>query len=311
MIGAEGNGSGSVFSSSSIGPVIITGSLIGGSSGSTGQIVTLASLTSATIGGSVIGGTESDSGGIQVSGQLTTLTVNGDIRGGNAVGIDVENAGSVLADRIVTLTLGGSLIAGTNDFFGSIRNGGAIRVANDIGVATIKGSILGNDTNRALITARGQLTPTGTADVAINKLTVQGRVENALIHAGINANDSPTGRNADAQIGIVTVGGNWIASSLVAGALAGVDGQFGTSDDVIISGSGAKDVATVFSKITSVTIGGQALGSLSGGDHFGFVAQNIGSFKVKAGTTTFPLLAGNSNDDFLVGLLGDLRVNEI
>jgi hypothetical protein len=47
------------------------------------------------------------------------------------------------------------------------------------------------------------------------------------------------------------------------------------------------------------------------GDQIGIVAQNIGSFKVKGGATTFPLVTGNSNDDFLVGLFGDLRVNEI
>jgi hypothetical protein len=217
----------------------------------------------------------------------------------------------VSAGRIGALTLGGSLIAGTDQAGGTFRDNGAIRVTNDIASVTIKGSIIGNTTNRAMITARGQLTPTGTIDLAIGKLTVNGRVEHALIHAGINPNDSPNGRNADAQIGPVIVGGDWIASSLVAGALAGADGKFGTSDDVKISGSGAKDVATISSKITSIVIGGQALGTNGGTDHFGFVAQNIGSFKVKNGGTTFPLLTGNGNDDFLIGLFEDLRLNEI
>ena len=78
-----------------------------------------------------------------------------------------------------------------------------------------------------------------------------------------------------------------------------------------MSGAGAKNVATVFSKITSIVIGGQAFGTPGSGDHFGFVAQNIGSFKVKNSVTTFPLVIGNSNDDHLVGLFDDVRVNEI
>jgi hypothetical protein len=49
-----------------------------------------------------------------------------------------------------------------------------------------------------------------------------------------------------------------------------------------------------------------------GGDHFGFVAENIGSFKVKTGTTTYSLIAGNSNDDLLLTILfNDTRLNEI
>jgi hypothetical protein len=108
----------------------------------------------------------------------------------------------------------------------------------------------------------------------------------------------------------VVIGHDWIASDLVAGAVDGGNG-FGNLLDAKISGGGVKDVATVFSRITSIVIGGQVLGTVGGTDHFGFVAENIGSFKVKGGTTTFPMLAGNGNDAFFVGLLGDLAVREI
>ena len=295
----------------------MTGNVVGGTGDDSGQIFSPGNLASVTIGGSLIGGSGSNSSGTVVAalGELTTLTINGDIRGGSASGsASLFYSGGVFASRIGTLTLGGSLIAGVDSTSGIFEDNGAIRVANDIGSATIKGSIIGNTTNLALITARGQLTPVGTTDLAIGKLTVNGRVEHGLIHAGESFPDSgaPSVRNADAQIGPVIVSGDWIASSLAAGALAGVDGQFGTADDVKISGGGSpKDVATVFSKITSIVIGGEVIGTVAGGDHFGFVAENIGSFKVKAGVTTFPLLAGNGNDDFLVGLFGDLRVNEI
>ncbi len=243
---------------------------------------------------------------LDVQGQIGSLTIGGSLLGGVASNSAVISSTGDIGAVIIT----GDLIGeGTS---GAFFDNGAIRVANDIGSATIKGSIIGNTTNRALITARGQLTPAGTTDLAIGKLTVTGRVEHALIHAGESYPVfTPSVQNADAQIGPVIVGGDWIASDLVAGALAGGDGQFGNADDVIMSGAGVKNVATVFSKITSIVIGGQVLGTVGAGDHFGFVAQNIGSFKVKNSVTTFPLLAGNTNDDFLVGLLGDLRVNEI
>jgi len=295
--------------------VTITGSLVGGAGDSSGQVSSVGNLTSVTIGGSLIGGSGANGSGniVAAFGELTTLTINGDIRGGAASGsVNLTSSGGVFASRIGTLTLGGSLVAGVDSTSGTFRDNGAIRVANDIGSATIKGSIIGNTTNRALITARGQLAPAGTTDLAIGKLTVTGRVEHSLIHAGESFPDfgAPSVRNADAQIGPVVIGHDWIASDLVAGAVDGGNG-FGNLLDAKISGGGVKDVATVFSRITSIVIGGQVLGTVGGTDHFGFVAENIGSFKVKGGTTTFPMLAGNGNDAFFVGLLGDLAVREI
>ena len=140
------------------------------------------------------------------------------------------------------------------------------------------------------------------------------------IHTGnyrIDAAHNIGSRNADAQIGPVIVGGDWIASSMAAGATAGADGFFGNNDDTKMSGVGVKDMPTVSSKITSIVIGGQVLGSAAGGDHYGFVAENIGSFKLKGGTTTYTLTAGNSNDNILLDILfggllgGDTRLNEI
>jgi len=75
-----------------------------------------------------------------------------------------------------------------------------------------------------------------------------------------------------------------------------------------MSGAGVEDEANIFSKIVSLKIAGQALGSLTA-EHFGIVAQNIGSIKV--GATQLPLLAGNSNDDFEISITGNLRVREI
>lgn len=309
LSGGDGVSSGRIDAGNNLGTVKIAGDLLGGDGNSSGGIRAGGKLTSATIGGSVIGGDSTDSGRIHVVGELTTLTINGNLVGGSASGSDpLERSGNVTAGRIGTLTLG-SLIAGHDNTFGAFANNGAIRVSNDIATATIKGSLIGNSSNRALITARGHLSPSTTSDQAIGKLTINGRVEFANISLGFD----PAGfmKNADAQIGPVVVGHDWIASNLIVGAITGIDGKFGTADDVKMSGSGVKDVSTVFSKVTSLVIGGQAFGTPSGSDHFGIVAQNIASFKVKGGTTTFPMIAGNGNDDFLVGLLGDFRVNEI
>jgi hypothetical protein len=196
---------------------------------------------------------------------------------------------------------------------GDRRNNGAIRVDNDIANATIKGSLIGNATNPALITARGSLTPTATADLAIGTLTVNGRVEFGLIYAGVDTTGvSGAPKNADAQIGPVTVGHDWIASELVAGVIPGNNG-FGGTNVQMMNGSGIKNVGTVFSKLTSVEIGGQLIGFQTPGPYtYGFVAQNIGRFKLKGGTTTFNLTAGNSNDDILFpDLMGQFRIREI
>lgn len=321
LIGGSGPNSGLVNSIRDMGAVSVKGDVRGGGGLFSGTIktegtfATTANLTSVKIGGSLIGGTASlNSGTVLAAGDMTTLSITGNIRGGSATGTaNLSRSGYVQAIRIGTMTVGGSIIAGTDTTSGTFSENGAVSVTNDIGVATIKGSLIGNATSRVELKARGQAVPTTTVDLAFGSLTVNGRVEHANILAGYDV--FGTARNADAQIGPVVVGGDWIASNLVAGAVAGSDGKFGTIDDAKMPGingsSGFKDVATVSSRITSIVIGGQACGTPGGIDNFGFVAQNIGSFKLKNGVTTFPLIAGNGNDSFLIGLFADLRLREI
>jgi hypothetical protein len=285
-----------------MGAVKIAGNVTG-SGGSSGQVYTNSSLTSVTIGGDLQGGASSFSGQISADGVMGTVMIAGDVIGGSASGGgNLDGSGFVRAKRIGTLTIGGSLVAGTDTSTGLIfLNNGAIRVIDDIGIATI-GNIIGNVTNPAVISARGQAVQT-TTDLAIGTLTVKGRVEFAQILAGFN-HVLGFGVNADAQIGQVTVGGDWIASSLVAGAIA-TNGFFGDGDDVAIAGGNA----AIVSKIASLTIGGQAMGTVGGADHFGIVAENVGA--VKIGGTPLVLNTGNGNDDLLVGITGDFKVNEI
>jgi hypothetical protein len=319
LIGGEGAMSGRLYSGSDMGTAKITGDVRGGAGVGSGSVVAVfAKMTSLTLGGSLTGGS-GEGAGVLSAGEIMTLAIGGNIYGGSATGVaDLSYSGAVLAQRIGTLTLKGSLIAGSDDTTGEFELNGAIQVKDDIANLTIEGSLIGNSTNRALILARGQLSPSGTTDLAIGKLTINGRVEHSLIAAGYSQFPDTISANADAQIGPVVIGGDWIASSLVAGATPGGDGQYGNANDAKMFGAGVKDVATVSSKITSIVIGGQVMGTPTlVNDHFGFVAENIGSFKVKGGTTTYSLTAGNSNDDILLslifgGLIGsDTRLNEI
>src|SRR5262249_30194780 len=134
-----------------------------------------------------------------------------------------------------------------------------------------------------------------------------GRVEFAEIRAGVGFGGL---MNADAQIGTVSVGGDWIASSIAAGTTSGPNSYFGDADDVKMSGNFIKDVPTVSSRIASLNIAGQALGYLPiAVVHFGIVAENIGA--VRIGGTPLPLVPGNGNDEIVIGITNDFSVNEV
>jgi hypothetical protein len=73
--------------------------------------------------------------------------------------------------------------------------------------------------------------------------------------------------------------------------------------------SGAATDAIV-AKIASITIGGTVTGTASSGDHFGFVAQQIGAFT--AGGFTAPLTsATDAPIDFSFGTGHDVTLREI
>jgi hypothetical protein len=302
LIGGTGQGSGRIESLDAMGPIKVAGNVVGASGDDSGWIFTDSTMASVSIGGNLEGGSGDKSGQIDALGSIGTIKITGNVIGGSASAGDLQKSGYIQGQRINALTIGGSLIAGVNNTAGVFLDNGAIRVADDIGTLTV-GNIIGNSTNPVIISARGRAVQTST-DLAIGQLAVKGRVEFAQILAGFNT--AGTGVNADAQIGPVTVGSDWIASSLVAGAIAST-GFFGDSDDAKIVD--VNDDPLVFSKIVSLTIGGQALGTIAGGDHFGIVAENVGV--VKVGGTIQPTIAGNSNDDFAVGITGDFKVNEI
>jgi hypothetical protein len=135
-------------------------------------------------------------------------------------------------------------------------------------------------------------------------LSIGGSVDHAQILAGYDRTGAAT--DADAGIGAVTIGGDWTASNLIAGVTAGPDGLLATDDDAPISRA-----TSIISKIASIVIKGSALGTEGGADHFGFLAEQIGSFKADGGKLT--LAAGPHNDvaGFPVGTTDDLIVREV
>src|SRR5581483_5459773 len=107
-----------------------------------------------------------------------------------------------------------------------------------------------------------------------------------------------TAKNGGASIGAVNVKGDWIASSIVAGAQNAGKPKFGDGNDTLID-------ATKSVRIASVTIGGEVLGTPSGisnSDHFGFVSHHIGPVKIGGNNILISAL------DIPVGITADFDI---
>ncbi len=289
-------------------------------------VVSGGSIGNALIYGDIVGGTGdggntrtgNGSGGVQTGGQIKKLDLRGSLIGGDspAAGVDTTAAemtqsGFVLAGRLAQMIIGGDLKAGTDGGLG-LADSGSIRVHENIGTLTILGNVIGNATNRAVISAgnNGPVT-NGKTSPAISKLTVGAKAANGTVTggdvsfldvlAGYNESgtpDNPRGEAsdenpliADAQIGTVTLRGNVRALNLVAGADAGTDGLFGTEDDVKLTGENVVDRASVISSIAKVIIGGLLLESP---EVHGIVAERVVSVSVEG--TEVELNAGAGND---------------
>ncbi len=279
-----------------VGPIKIAGNVDEASIRVTGGATpALGSLASITVGGNLAGGQLAYSGAITASGKIGSVSIKGAMIGGLG-----SYSGSIVTSdgaSIGKVTIGSIM----NEFLSphGILSDGLL------GAVKINGSIVGGDTTRITISAKGTLHPgPKTSAVAIAGVTVGGTMEFADILAGY-ATDN-TGVNADVQIGAVSVSGDWISSNIVAGVLAGADASFGTADDALIGGGNS-----VIAKIAKVTIKGQALGLANSTEHFGIVAQQVGS--LKTGSNPVPLKAGASNDitPILLGPLGNFTVREV
>jgi hypothetical protein len=324
IIGGTGQGSGFVEVDGVLGNLTVGHDIEGGGLGGGGIIA--GSIPKATIGGSLIGGTSTFSGVIEgVS--IGAIKIAGDITGGSISGTTAAlNASGWITSKssIGSVTVGGSIISGTDTSTAAnatLTNNASITAALNIGSITVGGSLIGNPdggsgnaASPVIISAAGPAVPVGSTDLAFGKITIGGRVEDAEILAGYSA--TLTGVNADAQIGPVRVGGDWIASDLVAGATnpdvpaTGAFPNFGDGSDVKLSGAGVTDNPGIISKIASVTIGGEVFGtpaSFSITDSYAFVAESIGAFRV--GGVSIAIPAGNTL--LAVGETGDVAISVI
>jgi hypothetical protein len=199
----------------------------------------------------VIGGTNGWIGSVKIGGDLDGSA------GGSLAGL-LRAGGNIGA-----VAVEGSVIGGA-DFSGIVTGG-------KLGQLKIGGDLLSEDLGKpVVISALGTLNPgSSAAAVAIAGINIQGAVTNAKILAGYTT--SLGAANRDSSIGPVKVGGNWRASSLVAGvADTGLPG-FGIGDSLITGDNTPGLVAS----IARLTIKGTALGSSDLGDHFGITAERL------------------------------------
>ena len=280
----------------SIGAVKVFGNLQGGNSDFSGSVFASNTMKSATIGGFIKGGTGTQSGNIEAGNNMGPVKIGGDALGG--AGFASGSIYTFSDGNIASVTIGGSLVGGDNTLTGILSGNqlGPVKIAGDLRAASAAG---------VRISAEATLTNnTAATSIAIKSLTVKGSVSNALILGGYTTNGGAS--NPDATIGPVLVGGNWSASSLIAGGDDGADNLFGTADDVKITEAVAD---LLFSKIASVTIKGYALGTVGGSDSFGIVAEKIGI--VKVGLRPYLLAPGTDITGTALGTTNDFRVREI
>ena len=294
VTGGVGASSGVIQGRSGAVPTLrVTGNVVGGSGVSSGAIGAN-QLGTVTIGGSLIGGSSSNTGQVFSTVSITSLTIGGNIRGGSATGTkELVGSGTVrcTSGSIAAMTVKGSLIAGTDATTGQFADNGAIHAGTSIGTLEIRGNVLGNSTTAAFISAYGQKSPPMNSDIAIGTLRVLGGMEYGFIYAGLGIGGQ---KNADAQIGTVYVAGDWLASSVVAGAATGADGKFGTMDDEKLSGPQTKDLPNVKSMINHFTVAGQLISTEFTSDTYGVVAEAVNNLSI--GGEIIPLLPGPHND---------------
>lgn len=284
LLGGVAANGGEIFATGNILNLKIGKSVLGGLNLNSGLIQSGGMIKTAKIGGSIIGGVGNSSGQLLMTSDSNSISVRGDLIGNSglfAASIDSTNG------RINKISINGSIVSGQN------TDSGSIRVAGDIGVLNVKGNLIGDSDNSVFITAAAVKAPGATKNIAFKTVNIGGRVAFANILGGYDTDLDAV--NAHAQIGTVSVRGDWTGSNLIAGAVGNNSGEiddFGTNSDAPIPNSIA---GNVISKIASVQIRGAISGT--GGvntDNYGFVAQEIGKFR--HGNTKLVLNKGAGND---------------
>lgn len=296
--GGTGTNSGAIYSNGAATTVKIAGALTGSVGDGSGSLqvhdldlivsVRPGDLGTLTIGGAVTGNNGIGSGAIVVEGSAKSLTL-GALTGGSGAGSGSLTVGGGTAAMVNDYqTIGGAASITIKGALTGTANGGNIDVASKLGALSIQGAatgssvLVGRDLGKltingavddVLVSAQGRAKASAKADLTIGSITINGNVSDSIFRAGYDRFGNPV--NGNAQVGKVSVTGDWTASSLVAG-VEDVNGDgFGNADDVAIPTGGVP-----ISKIAGIIITGQVTGTASGSDHFGFTAGQITSVKI-------------------------------
>jgi hypothetical protein len=316
-----GVGSGSISSELDMGAVKIAGSILGGTADEGGKITSGGKLASLTVGGSLIGGSgdyDTTAGDLDEIGQVFALGALGPVKiSQHLSGGSGQHSGEIRAASIQSVSMGTYLEGGSGNF-----SGGFTSTSGDIGPVTMGASIDGGSAPvsgfmiaaRDLVSLRTEAIGTEVGGRAllsaarrIGSVIVVESMEFADIIAGIDIAQQQT--NAPSQIESVVVGtgshGEFVpfilASNIVASALPGEDGDFGTFDDLPTSGSG-------LSRIGSVVINGEILDPIGRlleeeigvrGSNFGIVADHV--VRVIVAGQTIAQQTGPTNDFIPLG----------
>jgi hypothetical protein len=316
--GAGSFGSSTIEIKGSLGTLQIAGSLVGGAGVSSGEISVFGDAKAIKVGASLDAGTGFRSGNIKVGGRLSTVQIGGSVEttvtasslGAVKIGGDVFGGLAALTTGFDAITVGGSLYANSSQttitakttlgavkiggsLFGASSGANGILFARQAGNIAVGGAIVANGANAPILSFGGgvgaitvggdvrgpvggnSLLLFGTSNLTTQgfaSLFVKGSVANVFIASGLNPNLF-NATNPNSTVGPVTVLGNWTASTLSAGIARGADMLAGTIDDGPVP-------AAKLARIAAITIGGQVFGSAAAGDHFGFIACNIGPVKI-------------------------------
>ncbi len=269
--------------------ISIAGTLQGGAADDTGAVVIGAGgITGKLTIGTDLTGTAnySNSGLVSVAGAAKAIEIKGSIVGGNASANNKSNSGAVLVTgALKSITVGGDIKAGTY-FSTSDINLGAVR-AGSIDTMLVKGSLVGANTNsRVLISGQGDTAKTSGTNLAIKSLTVLGSVSNAMILGGydttgttINGNGGNNGGGA--QIGTVTVNGDFFNGSVATGVSndAATFGEWADGTNVLLNAN------SIVASIAKIVIKGNCFaGTQSGIAAEKIQSLTVGGFAVPIGT---------------------------
>lgn len=272
IVGGSNIFSGMVNVQNTLSKGTIGGSIIGG----TGQLsgfVRGDSLGSLVVGGDVIGGEHIATGGIYSFGKIGSVEIKGNLIGGSFSMANRHNSGTVSAESSIgKITIGGNIEAGT-PFNATNYNMGAI-AAQSLGTILVKGSLIGNSDMSVFIGGTGNTSATKGSNLAIKSLTVEGSASYANILGGYtrSANSGAVMDGGSAQLGTITILGDFLNSSIATGVSRGM-GTFGDGNNTLLDKPTGSNIVASIAKIV---INGK-IGATTGN---GIAAEKIGSFSL-------------------------------